>query len=479
MSLRARLVATMGGLLVAAFAVTFLAVYRVTGHDQRARIERSLAAGMSALGRAGVPASARTAGELAAAARSFEAVQPFGPATRLLYATLPGGRTVTNENELLGLVREPGEPAETPLAQAAEGRAARGILTAPEGYSTVTVPDVGAIRLLVRRVRRVPGEVRLGVGEALAPVRDAQDDVAHAFLLFGALGLVAALALGALLSGRVLAPLRRIAAAAARVDAGAQERLSGGAGDPAEVRVLAEALDHMVARLGDALDRQRAFAADASHELRTPLTAIRGQLEVLALAHDPSAQEVARVEAMVRRELERMEHLVDDLLLLARSDEEPERRREAVDLAALAGDAVRRSPSVERRFELRTHDGATVAGDAQALQRALANLVANAVAHTAAGGLVRVTVERHGARVVLAVEDDGDGVPVAHRERIFERFHRVDPGRARIEGGAGLGLAIVRAIAESHGGGVFAEESPEGGARIGLDLPRGPGAAHL
>ena len=122
---------------------------------------------------------------------------------------------------------------------------------------------------------------------------------------------------------------------------------------------------------------------------------------------------------------------------------------------------------------MRTGDAVDpVRADAERVARAIQNLVSNAVDHTGAGGVVRVVVQDQGDRVSLAVEDDGPGVPADQRDAIFDRFHRTDTSRSRGGGGAGLGLAIVRAIAETHGGRVFAETSPEGGARIGFELPR-------
>ena len=313
-----------GLVLVVAFGATFLAVYRGTGSDLRHRLNQELAGEMDALSRGGAPASARSPVALASAARAALANEPFRASTRLLYEVIPGTATVTNETELLGLRREPGEPAEPDQVRISEAAAARAILSAAQGYSTVTVPDVGSIRLLVRRVRRAGVDVSLGVGESLDPVEHAEHDVAAAFAVAGSLALLAALVAVSLVSSGVLRPLRRITATAARVDAGdLAPRLATDHRDPAEVRILAHALDHMLDRLADAFARQRDFAADASHELRTPLTAIRGQLEVLSMSANPSAADVRRVEGIVTRELERMERLVEDLLLLARTDEAP------------------------------------------------------------------------------------------------------------------------------------------------------------
>ncbi len=238
--------------------------------------------------------------------------------------------------------------------------------------------------------------------------------------------------------------------------------------------MLADAFNHMLDRLTDAFAGQRAFVADASHELRTPLTVIRGQLEVLAAQRAPAAEEVRRVERLVQAEIARVTRLVDDLLLLARAEQTRFLRAEPVELEPFLGelwDGV--TLLAARRFELGEVPAGTLLADPDRLAQALRNLLANAIAHTAeGGGLVRLYGEqRPGGRLRLVVEDDGPGIPAAQRERVFDRFHRTDAARDRASGGAGLGLAIVRAIAAAHGGWVSAGESDAGGARFELELP--------
>jgi two-component system OmpR family sensor kinase len=262
---------------------------------------------------------------------------------------------------------------------------------------------------------------------------------------------------------------------AARVDAGdLHPRIHDPGGQGYEVRVLADAFNHMLDRLTDAFAGQRAFVADASHELRTPLTVIRGQLEVLAAQRNPSGEEVRRVERLVQAEIARISRLVDDLLLLAKTEQTQFLRVEPIDLTGFVGelwDGV--SLLARRRFELGPVPSGTLRADPDRLAQALRNLVANAIEHTAVEqGLVRMRVEAaSNERIRFLVEDDGPGIPVEQRERVFDRFHRTDSARDRASGGTGLGLAIVRAIAEAHGGRVAAGESPEGGARIEFELP--------
>ncbi len=212
---------------------------------------------------------------------------------------------------------------ETPAEQDQENRLAYGLLSVHDGYSTLPFPDVGDLRLLKHTVR-IPGgpRVTVGVGEPLLPVAHAQRGVARAFILAGILTLAGALLAAFLIGTRVSRPLRRIATVAAQVDAGdLHPRIHDLENQGGEVRVLAEAFNHMLDRLTDAFAGQRAFVADASHELRTPLTVIGGQLEVLAAQPNPPGEEVRRVERLVRAEITRMSRLVDDLLLLAKAEQ--------------------------------------------------------------------------------------------------------------------------------------------------------------
>jgi two-component system, OmpR family, sensor kinase len=220
--------------------------------------------------------------------------------------------------------------------------------------------------------------------------------------------------------------------------------------------------------VGEAFSRQRRFVADASHELRTPLTAVRGQLEVLARQPDPEAAEVRRVESVVAGELARIERLVDELLTLARLDEEAPLRRRRFELTpflrgfaegeAAAGVVLGESPA------------GTIEADPERLTQVLRNLSGNARRAAGENGRVEVSAEARGGRVAILVDDDGPGIPPGERERVFDRFHRSEAGRARGSGGSGLGLAIARSIVELHGGRIRAEDSPLGGARLRVEL---------
>ncbi len=455
-------------------AIVFVAVYRGTGTQLRHQIDQEIAGDASELAHNLALAKARTPRRLSEAATRYVRDQPFSASSTLLFALIPGERPSTNRPELFG--HPAPEDGETPAQQQQENRLSARLLTSPAGYTTLALPDVGNLRLLKRSVRVPAGlSVTIGVGEPLAPVAHAQRGVARAFILAGLLALAGALLASYLIGSRVSRPLRRMAAVAARVDAGdLYPRIHDPGGQGDEVKVLADAFNHMLDRLTDAFAGQRAFVADASHELRTPLTVIRGQLEVLASQRDPSGEEVRRVERLVQAEVARIGRLVDDLLLLAKTEQTEFLRIESIDLPVYVRelwDGV--SLLASRRFELGPVAPGTLRADPDRLAQALRNLITNAIDHTAAErGLVRMRVEaRYGERVRFVVEDDGPGIPAQQRERVFHRFHRTDAARDRASGGTGLGLAIVRAIADAHGGSISAGESPEGGARIELELP--------
>ena len=231
-------------------------------------------------------------------------------------------------------------------------------------------------------------------------------------------------------------------------------------------------MNRMLARLEDARNSQRRFVSDASHELRSPITTIRQHAEV-TLAHPDrtSARELAEV---VLAEQQRMQRLVEDLLLLARADEEVPLRRAPVDLDDLAfeeGHRLRSTTSAQ--VDTSAVAAARVYGDADALRRVLRNLGENAARHAASRVAIALTAREH--RVVLTVDDDGPGIPGPERGRVLQRFVRLDEARSRDEGGSGLGLPIVDEVVRAHGGSVQIMESPLGGARVEVSLPTDDG----
>jgi signal transduction histidine kinase len=473
--LRWRLTVWVAGVMLVAAAAIFLVVYNETGSELRRQIDRDIASETSQLSQAIRPLGGEPSVQIAAAAQRYLRAQPYTATSTLLFVRVPEQATVSNHPEVFGTVLA--EIGESSRQQSVENSAGRSLLTPKLGYSIMRVPDVGRMRIHERVVSVGPFRVIVGAGEPLYLVERAQHDVARAFILAGGVILALALLASYLAGARVSAPLRRMAAVAARVDSGdLAPRMDVPNRRPDELRVLGEAFNHMLDRLESAFRGQREFIADASHELRTPLTVMRGQLDVLAAHPNRSEADVDRVEALVQAEISRMARLVEDLLLLAKAEQADFVRLERIDLAAFIahlweGVAL----TAQRRFELGSVPEGTLLADPDRLAQALRNLLRNAIEHTADHtGLVRLEAAVAGSdKVRFTVSDDGPGIPVDERERVFERFHRTDAARDRATGGVGLGLAIVRAVAEAHGGQVRATEADGWrGARIELLLPR-------
>jgi signal transduction histidine kinase len=264
--------------------------------------------------------------------------------------------------------------------------------------------------------------------------------------------------------GWALAPVEALRRGAEEVSAAQGGRLPVPEGDD-EVHRLGVTLNRMLARLDAARQRQRAFVGDAAHELRSPIASLRTQLEVAAHLGEPAPIPDLAVE------VDRLARLVDDLLLLARADEgDPGlRRRERVELTAL----LRESLPAGARVPVGVAPGGPLwtVGDPSALRRVLDNLVANAVRHAASK--VELAASRAADRLVVTVTDDGPGIPAADRDRVFDRFTRLDDARTRDAGGTGLGLAIVRELVRMHAGSVILSDAGPG-LRVAISLPMAP-----
>ena len=301
---------------------------------------------------------------------------------------------------------------------------------------------------------------------------------------FGALGVlfVASLGVGWVVAGRVLRPIGRITAVARDIQATDLSRRIELPGPEDELKQLADTFDAMLARLDAAFAAQRQFVADASHELRNPLAIIRTNVDV-ALA-DPRADpdDLRQTIVVVRRASDRMARLVDDLLALARR-QEPILEHEPVDLGAAIVEASDdfMVPAAARGIVLdrAIAPGVIVIGDRDALKRAVANLLENAVRLAPAGSRIRLATGSEGDRAWIAVADEGPGIAPEDQAHVFDRFWRADKARARADGGTGLGLAIVRQIAESHGGQIRLQSKPGVGSSFVIWLPVAPAAAEL
>ncbi|MFC5287248.1 sensor histidine kinase [Actinokineospora guangxiensis] len=305
------------------------------------------------------------------------------------------------------------------------------------------------------------GSQRLvAVGTGLVGFHSA-DDEALTWLLLAACLVSAAVALATWLTVRqAMRPVERMRTAAGRLAPGVRLPLPD-AHD--EIRALAGALNALLARRDEATERLRRFTGDAAHELRSPVASIRVQAEV-AVAH-PDAELSQEVLAEVVAESQRLSSLVDGLLALARSDAGELPAAEPVDLREAAAAAVRRCPAGGPTVQLHLPPAACwVQAAPSEVELVLDNLLRNAFRHARAHITVTVLAGNRSARLV--VDDDGHGVAAEHRERVFDRFYRVQDDRARSSGGSGLGLALVAEVVRRRGGAVRVGESPEGGARF-------------
>ncbi|MCZ2859241.1 sensor histidine kinase [Blastococcus sp. VKM Ac-2987] len=303
-------------------------------------------------------------------------------------------------------------------------------------------------------------------------------------------------ATGYLLVSSSLRPLAEVEQTARAIAAGDLSRRVPAGDERTEVGRLSTALNGMLARIESAFraqqaseeqargseHRMRRFVADASHELRTPLTSIRGFAELYRQGAVRDEDDVARLMQRIEAEGGRMGLLVEDLLLLARMDQQRPLGMAPVDLAAVAGDAVHDARAVQPDRPISLHldesltDVPVVRGDEGRLRQVVGNLVTNALTHTPPGTRVQVSVAQDPADadvLLLRVADDGPGMAPEDAARAFERFYRADASRTRAAGGTGLGLSIVSSLTAAHGGSASLETAPGAGLAVTVRLPRG------
>ena len=347
-----------------------------------------------------------------------------------------------------------GAPPAAPSSLLDDATAHNGAFTTVQGLRLYALPVVGGF-VIAGQSTRVPASNSSGVAVFV--------------IISGIPTLMAAMIASWLVAGRALRPLRQVADTAAEIG---RTRDFGRRLTPArsrdEVARLSGSFNSMLDALQSALDAQRRFVADASHELRTPLATIQGNAGMLA--HGPDVDEDVRraAAADIAGESERMARLTDRLLTLARADAGLDLKLTPVELRPLVAEVVRQASVVHPELELKLDAGElTVAGDPDALRQLLWILLDNASRH--ARKTIAISLYREGGWARVMVADDGEGVPHAEREKIFERFYKRDS--ARSSGGAGLGLAIARWITDQHRGRIIAADGPAGGAGFFVDLP--------
>ena len=355
--------------------------------------------------------------------------------------------TYTPDGNLVRIDSLPGEKGETRSAVSGPLRITREQVDGPAGsFSVLAASPVSTVERSVDAV---------------------QEGLLVAFpLLVGAVGI-----LSWVLAGRALRPVESIRAQVEAITGSTLDRRVPVPRSSDEVGRLATTMNAMLDRLEDASTRQQRFVADASHELRSPVAAIRTELEVALMTAAPDDWPV--IAQRLLGEEARLEAVIADLLLLASLDEGAPGELVPVDLAELVQEEARRRVPDRAGVSIEVEPGpaAVVLGNRTQLRRAVTNLLDNAGRH--ARTTVRVTVHPRDDRARVLIDDDGPGIPEEDRDRVFERFTRLDGHRARdgATGGAGLGLSLVRRIAELHHGTAAIDTAPLGGARVILDLP--------
>jgi signal transduction histidine kinase len=348
------------------------------------------------------------------------------------------------------------------------------VISATPGIAAGGFPTEG-MTVRTERVDSPGGRFEVKAASPLDPVQRGVDAVREGLWVSFPLLVAAVGALAWFLSGRALRPVELIRTEVEAISGSTLDRRVPVPRTGDEVASLARTMNAMLDRLEDASTRQQRFVADASHELRSPVAAIRTELEVAQRTAGPD--EWPEVAERLLHEEARLEAVIEDLLLLASLDEGAGRDDVVVDVAELAEEEARRRAGGRHGergdvvVEVDAPAPVHVRGSRMQLRRAQANLLDNAVRH--ARTTVRVSVHARDGRVRVLVDDDGPGIAEADRERAFERFTRLDEHRARdgSPGGSGLGLSLVRRIAERHQGRATIDTAPLGGARVVLDLP--------
>jgi heavy metal sensor kinase len=343
---------------------------------------------------------------------------------------------------------------------------------------TVTAKNGQAVRLYSAALAEngiVYGVVQ--VGESLAPIGDTLRSVTIELLLIVPFVLILGTLGSYWLAAHAFAPIDRLTRIARRIEAGDLHERVPVPRSKDEIQSLALTFNEMIERIDNAFTRQRRFVADASHELRTPVAAIRNMTDVVLAQSQPiESEEYVTVLRDVNAEAERLGHLINGLLLLARSDENQILfERELVRLDLLAADvAATLEPLATERgitLEIVAEQPTPVMGDEVRLIQVIMNLLDNAVIYSNRGGKVKLEVRTEQNKAILIVSDAGIGIAKDHLGHIFERFYRVDPARSRVAGSTGLGLSIVDWIVRAHDGRITVESEVGKGTTFTVVLP--------
>ena len=373
----------------------------------------------------------------------------------------------TSETSEAGRIRQGPEP---PLDLSADPEATTAILDSPDARGTLNTAE-GPVEWEKIRVLPPDGQDRASgwfvIGYFTAEDRETVASTMGTILLVSLAGLAVAVTAAWWVAGRILRPVRLVRQTAAHITEEDLTRRIDVPGGRDDIAALAEQFNSMLDRLEGAFTAQRRFVDDAGHELRTPITIVRGHLELMG--DDP--EERREVVRLVTDELDRMGRIVEDLLLLAKAQQPDFVRPQEVSLAELTSDIDAKLRGLgDRDWRLDSVGEKTWRLDPQRITQAMVQLAANAVRHTGPGDMIRVGSTVHDGEALFWVADRGPGIPPEEHGRVFERFSR-GGGAARCDRGAGLGLAIVRAISEGHRGRVDLRSAPGAGSTFILVIP--------
>src|SRR5918995_560442 len=454
-SARTRLALAVLALLAVSSLISVLALRQLLISRVGDRVDESLEQEVSELRR------------LASLGRDPRTGRPFGSDIRALFEVYLARNVPAQGEDFYTLVG--GRPFRA-SRDADPDEALRERLAGLGGITSTTRDEVdtsdGEVRYLAVPVRI--GESATGVFAVTFELQGERAEVADAVRIAAGVSIVVFLAAAvAVFSsvGTMLAPVRELTEAARSItESDLSRRIEVNGED--EVAELARTFNAMLDRLEEAFASQRRFLSDAGHELRTPITIVRGHLEVMG--DDP--EERRETVELVTDELDRMGRLVDDLLLLARARRPDFLRIERISLEELSEEMLAKASALApREWRLRRSDAAMIEGGRQRLTQAVLNLAQNAADHTSGGDEIAIGAEGRNGEARIWVRDTGRGIDHADQGRVFERFHRgADAARAE---GTGLGLALVRAIAEAHGGRVELSSRPGAGATFTLVPP--------
>ncbi len=462
MSLRVRLLALATGLAIIALGVVDVATYVALRSSLYTQIDRSLHASAAALGE-NLP-SARPVEE-----HDLTTVVATTPG---LYVGIANAGDSVSWQQLGGrttLVATP-PPSATTVAH---------LPATPNAYPVTLSAQSGEVRYRV--VMESASATRsVFLAEPLTGVDQTLDRLLTIEIIVSLAAVAAVLGIGAWLISLTLRPLTQIEQAATEIAAGDLSRRVDGARERDEVGRLAIAFNVMIERIEYLFAEQsssasvlRQFVADASHELRTPLTAVRAYAELFERGAKDHPDDLARAMRGIQRESGRMSVLVDDLLLLARLDQRPETVWQEIDLTEIARNAIDSARIIEphRTVTFTGENAVIVQGNPEALRRAIDNLLTNVRMHTPARTAAHVSITRDAGDALISVSDNGPGMSEELRVHAFARFTRGDTSRSREAGGAGLGLAIVAAIADAHHGSAAVTNSNRKGTVITIRIP--------